>query len=621
MRVFDETGVGWLLGEQLAAGGEGGIFRLPGRPEWCVKLYHKRPLAPVRRAKLAALRALPPAVRNCAAVPLSLVAASPRSQDWIGVLLPFVEGHDIYELYNPQGRRAHFQHATFEFVVAAALNLTAAFKTVHEHGIVVGDISEQNIRVRSDATLTLIDCDGFQLNAGGQFFFSHTGTPIWTPPELQGLALEGLVRTRNHDGFGLAQLVFLLLFGGRYPFAGRPLSGEALSPEEAIAKFAFAFDPAPAWPLLEPPPGAPRLDALPERFTQLFLRAFRKGAEAPGARPSPQEWGAALAELRSGLIRCSAWEAHVYWKDAPGCPWCSVLESAGVDLFPGPPVEQRKGAVLRDAALTPEVLAQRLLALKLEPIHLSAPPGQTVQEALRDAGVEETAWWVSISKGLGPVGGFLLGGQRRFLTGELEAANREVASFNQRAAGLFLGYAGGLRALGQRAQQLGGALKGAASRAEEALERYEMQHRNAALGRYLESFLLRRYEIQGVSQGKKAALLSHNIVTAADVSRQAVMEVPGFSEPLVERLLRWRRECERGFRHVDPRFVPEAVRAEAAQEVSRSAAKLLQQGLACEAQWNRAQAAYAREHGILQTQYRAACTRRALLEARLLGLQ
>jgi DNA-binding helix-hairpin-helix protein with protein kinase domain len=621
MRVFDETGTGWRLEERVAAGGEGEVFRLSARPEWCVKLYHKRPLAPGRRAKLAALRALSPAVRSAAAVPLSLVAASAGSHDWIGVLLPFVEGHDIYELYNPQGRRAHFPHATFEFVVAAAFNLAAAFETVHAHGIVVGDISEQNIRVRPDATLTLIDCDGFQLTAGGQCFASNTGTPIWTPPELQGLALEGTVRTRNHDGFGLAQLIFLLLFGGRYPFAGRPLSGEALSPEEAIAKYAFAFDPAPARPLLEPPPGAPRLDALPERFTQLFLRAFRQGAEAPGARPSPQEWGAALAELRGGLVRCSFWEAHVHWKGAPGCPWCGVLEGAGVDLFPGPTVERRKGAALGDAAVTPEVLAQRLLSLKLEPIHLSAPSFQSVQEALREAGVADTAWWVSLSKGLGLVGGFLLGGQRRVLAGELEVANRGVASFDQRAASLFLGYAGGLRALGQRAQQLGGELKAAASRAEDVLERYLVEHRDSALRRYLEGFLLRRYEIQGVSQGRKAALLSHNIVTAADVTREAVIGVPGFSVPLAERLLRWRRECERGFRPVEARFVPEAVRAEAAEEGSRSAAKLLQQGLACEAHWNKAQAAYAREHGILQTEYRGACTRRALLEARLLGLQ
>ena len=616
MQVFDETGAGLVLGEQIATGGEGSVFRLAGRPEWCVKLYHKRPLPLERRAKLAALRALPPSVRTSAAVPLSLVTASNRSRDWIGVILPYVQGHDIYELYNPQGRRAHFPHATFEFVVATALNLAGVFEGVHAHGIVVGDISEQNIRVRADGMVSLIDSDGFQLSVGGRCFPSGTGTPIWTPPELQGQPLDGLVRTRNHDGFGLAQLIFLLLFGGRYPFAGRPLSSEALSPEEAIARFAFAFDPAPARPLLAPPPGAPSLNSLPERFTQLFLRAFRKGSEEPEARPSPGEWREALGELRDGLVRCESWEAHVHWKGAGACPWCGMLESTGVDLYPGPPGEQGKRALVGGAELRLEALAQRLLELTLEPIHLSAPSGKTIQEALRNAGVQEMPWWVSLSKGLGPVGGFLLGSQRRFLAEAVEAVHREVSSFTQKAAGLFLRYAGALKALGSRAQQLGGELKAAASRVDEALEHYQVRHRSAALSRYLEAFLLRRYEIQGISKGKKAALLSYNIVTAADVTQEALTQIPGMSESLAERLLRWRRECERGFRYVQPRIVPEAVRVEAVEEMRRSVVKLIQQGMACEAQWSKGLAAYTREHAVLQAQYWNACIRRALLEAR-----
>jgi len=618
MHVFDETGARWLLGQQIAAGGEGIVFRLPESPEWCVKLYHKRPLAEERRAKLSALRSLSPNIRTSAAVPLGLVAESAQSREWIGVLLPFVEGHDVYELYNPQGRRSYFQHATFEFLVAAALNLARAFEAVHAHGIVVGDVSEQNIRVRPDATLTLIDCDGFQLKDGSRFFASNIGTPIWTPPELQGVSLEGTVRTRNHDGFGLAQLIFLLLFGGRYPFAGRPLTGQALAPEEAIAKFAFAFDPAPARLLLEPPPGAPRLDALPERFTTLFLRAFREGSEAPEARPSPAEWEAALGELREGLVRCASWQAHVYWRGASQCPWCGVLESVGVDLFPGPPVERRK----KGAGDVPDLraLSKRLLALDLEPVHPGVPSGAAVQESLRESGVLAGPWWGPLSKRLGPLGGFLVGAQKRALLQELAEATQAVAAFNQKAANLYLGYAAGLRALGHRARQLGEELQAAAAWAEQAIERYREQHRNFALRRYLEAFLLRRYEIHGISPGKKASLLSHNIVTAADVTLEAVGSVPGFSEPLAERLLRWRRECERGFRYVEMRHAPEAVRREAEEEARRSGAKLLQQGLACEAQWNRGRLAYVREQEGLQAHYSEACLLRARLEARLRAL-
>jgi DNA-binding helix-hairpin-helix protein with protein kinase domain len=616
MQVFDENGTLWQLGAQIASGGEGSVFHLKDRPKWCVKRYHQRPISTERLAKLRALRAIAPSLAGCAALPLGFVSETQRSNDWSGVLLPYAEGHDIYELYNPQGRQAHFREATFEFVVAAALNLARVFESVHAQGVVVGDISEQNIRVRPDATVTLIDCDGFQIIAGGRVFASHVGTPIWTPPELQGLELRGVVRTPNHDRFGLAQLIFLLLFGGRYPFAGCPVSADPLLPEEAVARFAFAFDPSPASALLKPPPGAPRLDAMPPHFTELFLRAFRRGSDAPNARPTATEWLDALAKLRAELASCHRWQAHVHWRGTPQCPWCGVLERSGADLFPGPAVLAPKSPA-RDKPPGLEELAQRLSKLQLEPIHLAAPTEASLQQEVKDSGVLEPALWVTLSKGLGSLGGLLRANRQRALLGELEVLRREITAYTQKAASLYLGYAGALRELETRARFLASELKAAAAWETRALEHYVIEHRNLELGLYLERFLLRRYEIQGLSQGRKAALLSHNLVTAADVTPEAVRAVRGFSEPHVERLVRWRRECERGFRYTEPRWIPENLRTAAAEQAHRSASKLLQQGLACEAHWTRTRHAYTRDQEALQARYKMVLERCAVLEARL----
>lgn len=619
-RVFDETGAPWCLGAKIATGAEGSVFRLRDRSDWCVKRYHDRPIAPERLAKLRALCALAPALKGVAAVPLGFVSETAVANAWSGVFLPFVEGHDVYELYNPQGRQAHFRQATFEFVVTAALNIARVFDAVHAHGVVVGDISEQNIRVRPDATVTLIDCDGFQVTEGGRVFASYVGTPIWTPPELQGLDLRGVVRTRNHDRFGLAQLIFLLLFGGRYPFAGCPVSGDPLAPEEAVARFAFAFDPAPAPALLKPPPGAPRLDAIPPHFTELFLRAFRRGSEAFDARPTAAEWSDALGKLRAEMVRCHRWEAHVHWKEAAECPWCGVLERCGVDLFPGPPVPLKKGPTLKKPPGLEE-MAQRLLRLQLEPIHLAAPTENALRQWVTDSGVLEPAWWVTLTKGLGPLGGLLRGNRRRTLLQKLEVLRREITECTQKAAGLYLGYAGTLRELETHARQLAAQLQAAVAWEPRALERYKLDHKNLELRCYLERFLLQRYEIQGLSQGRKVALLSHNIVTAADVTPEAMRAVPGVSEPLAERLVRWRRECERGFRYSEPRWIPENLRAAAADQALRSGSILVQQALACEAQWDRGRRAYARDQEALQARYNAALERCALLGAELEGLK
>ena len=74
-----------------------------------------------------------------------------------------------------------------------------------------------------NALVVLIDCDSFQVNTNGRCYPCEVGVPLYTPPELQKKSFRELIRTRNHDRFGLAILIFQLLFVGRHPYAGRYL--------------------------------------------------------------------------------------------------------------------------------------------------------------------------------------------------------------------------------------------------------------------------------------------------------------------------------------------------------------------------------------------------------------
>ncbi len=547
MQVFDETGLAWRLGPGFASGGEGTVHPVERRPEWCVKLYHDRPLAAARLAKLKALKGLPASLRACAALPLGMALAGRSGREPVGVFLPFVEGRDIFELYNPQGRRSHFQGATFEFLVAAALNLVRVFGVLHGAGVVIGDVNEQNIKVRPDATLAMVDCDGFQIRQGGEWLVSEVGTPMWTPPELQKGTLRGVVRTQNHDAFGLAQLVFLLLCAGRYPFAGRPLQGEVLSPEEAIARYAFAFDPAPRNPVLAPPPGTPFFEALPPEVQAFFVRAFCEGSAEPAARPGPAEWAEALERLRGALVRCNRWRAHVYWSGAKACPWCGVLEVLGKDLFPGPAVVPPVGRAGREEE-APEVLAKRLLALHFEPLSLGIPNELHVHEAVAEGGLPGAGLWMPLARGLGPLGGMVLGRMARTLHARRAQAEAKAESCRQRGTELFLKSAALAHAELGRAHELGRLFQEWVARRDAGPVEQARCRREDALRKYLEGFLLRRHAIQGLGPGRMAQLLSHNVVTAADLSAEALQGMPGFAPGLVERLLKWRQDCERGFR-------------------------------------------------------------------------
>ncbi len=135
--------------------------------------------------------------------------------------MPRVDGHkDIHTLYSPRSRKAEFPNADWRFLIRAAANTARAFAAIHETGCVIGDVNHGGVCVSDKATVRLIDCDSFQVTVGTRRFLCEVGVPTFTSPELQGKPFRGVVRSPNHDNFGLAVLVFHLLYMGRHPFAG-----------------------------------------------------------------------------------------------------------------------------------------------------------------------------------------------------------------------------------------------------------------------------------------------------------------------------------------------------------------------------------------------------------------
>ena len=147
----------------------------------------------------------------------------------------------LHELYGTTDRRRHFPDVGWHHLVLAARNTAAAFNTLHSAGIVVGDVNQGNLLVDGKMCVRMIDCDSFQIAREGKTYNCPVGSPHFTPPELQGQRLRDVVRTVNHDRFGLATLIFHLLFVGRHPFAGRFRGQGDLSIEKAIAESRFAF--------------------------------------------------------------------------------------------------------------------------------------------------------------------------------------------------------------------------------------------------------------------------------------------------------------------------------------------------------------------------------------------
>src|SRR5258708_662552 len=175
--------------------------------------------------------------------------------------MPLVGGHKpIERLYSPTSRKTDFPKATFAFLVRVALNIARATAKVNATGCVIGDINHSGVLVSDDATVTLIDCDSFQVSSNGKLFHCKVGVSEFTPPELQGKRLEQIVRTANQDSFGLAVLLSSFLFTGPHSFAGKSLGKDNMPVESAITQ---ARRPCPAILVetgMEPPPNVPLLN-------------------------------------------------------------------------------------------------------------------------------------------------------------------------------------------------------------------------------------------------------------------------------------------------------------------------------------------------------------------------
>jgi DNA-binding helix-hairpin-helix protein with protein kinase domain len=325
------TGAIVNLGKLLGRGGEGSVHAVGDTPKLVAKIYLKPPdAAKVEKLRLM-IRGQSPGLLGVAAWPIDLLT------DERGAVRGFLMGRisarqDAHRLYSPKSRRRTFPDADFRFVVRAATNLARAFAQIHVAGHVIGDVNHGNALIGKDGTAVLIDCDSIQVRerARNRFFTCDVGTPLFTPPELQGKVFRGLRRTEASDRFGLAVLIFHLLFQGRHPFAGVYAEGE-MPIERAIAESRFAYGAHAESLDMSAPPGTLPLATFGRPIARMFERAFAPpGGEEE--RPSAIEWIEALQTLENDLAACPRRPRHFHPRDA-GCCWCDIEMRTGAKLF------------------------------------------------------------------------------------------------------------------------------------------------------------------------------------------------------------------------------------------------------------------------------------------------
>lgn len=327
------------LTDLLGKKGEGSVHRTDQR-DLVAKLYADP--TPARAAKLARMIEEPPQLaqaeqgRSRLAWPVDILEDS-RGR-FAGFLMPEVRGGlELKCVSNERLRRARARGFHWAYLHVAAHNLARIVEAIHARGYVLADINAGNFLVGSDAGMTAIDIDSFQVPGppGDPPFLCPVFTPEYTPPEALDRDLTNEPRSEVEDRFGLAVLVHELLFGC-HPLLRRAGKGEF----DAARQVELGWTPFTIDEDFRVLPSSPPLGIIEPELRGLFEACFVAGQADPELRPTAARWAEALRKAAGGLAACAAAEGHWYSAAHGRCPWCVRDKRLGRETFASFPGSQ-----------------------------------------------------------------------------------------------------------------------------------------------------------------------------------------------------------------------------------------------------------------------------------------
>jgi DNA-binding helix-hairpin-helix protein with protein kinase domain len=593
--LLDESGKHVTLGRELGRGGEATVYVVREYPQIVAKIYHRQ-LDAETAEKISRMVALQnERLLKLAAWPLATLRNG-NSSSPAGVLMRNVSGFkDVHLLYSPKSRVREFSaKANWRFLVHSAGNVARAFSVIHEQGHVIGDVNQSNVRVSPETAIAhLIDCDSFQISFRGRYYLCKVGAPLYTPPELQGKDFSEVVRTPNHDNFGLAVLVFHLLFMGRHPFAGRFLGRGDMPIENAIGECRFAFAPDTQRTQMEPPPNCITLEDLSPEAGELFIKAFAPWGPQ-NRRPTGDQWAAALDSLSRQLRACSANRAHVFFQRLLRCPWCAIEGRTGVFLFLGYAVAAYGNAGFNIKACWAQIMTVpgpgpgslpdfRPVTANIKPTSPARVAGwkrKGLTTAVVLLGVTIVVACLASDAAQATVTvAFLCFAGAKWIINKIERYTKAKFEAESRACDARLGAIEDRwqrEASGERFKNRLKDLKRLVQeyndlpmRRQQRISDLERDLYNLQLTRFLERFHIASADIPHVKDTRKAMLSSYGIDTAADVNLKDLAAVPGFGDFLTAEMMNWRRSLEREFRFDSKRGVHPADLRRVDQELGK----------------------------------------------------
>jgi DNA-binding helix-hairpin-helix protein with protein kinase domain len=337
------------------------------------------------------------------------------------------------------------------------------------------------------------------------------------------------LRKENHDNFGLAVIVFQLLFMGRHPFAGRYSGSGDMPIERAIQEYNFAFGAKASTKQMAPPPNTLDLSVCTSSIAQLFERAFSEEGNHKEIRPKPQEWVTQLEVLRNGLHSCNQNSVHKYHRSLSSCPWCRLENISGTVYFLN---YTSTGAT--QSTFNLEDVWSKIQSIKV-PLLGKLPDASSI--VVTPTSLPEYA---KPPTGFLGVVNFIFnfhddGGERNRRESILRQAEQQWQNLERQWQALKSD--SGFKSAYQSLQDSYSAYK-------DLPNKYQAERKSALLKIYLERYFIENAKISNIGKKRALVLASYGVETAADISYGKVASIPGFGQMLTQKLVDWRNTLE-----------------------------------------------------------------------------
>lgn len=589
-KFYDSKGESYELTNQIGRGGEGAVFVCPNDSSMVAKIYHE----PITDEKAEKLRWMADNKNDQLLKVAAWIVDTLHDEEGktVGFLMPNVKAKEIHELYSLKSRRVHFPHATWKFLIHAAANVARAFYSLHKNSHIMGDVNHGNCVVLRDGTVKLIDCDSYSISKGNFRYACEVGVATHLAPELQGVDLGEVERENKHDNFGLAVIIFQLLFLGRHPFAGNYLGEEDKSLEDCIRELRFAYSADAHLRQVKQPPGTLSLSAVTPRLSAMFERAF-----LTEDRPEPREWIEALEDLSESLKQCNLHVGHFYFQDLRSCPWCALESQTGLMLFPfissAAAGEESFNIFTIENLVSSLTVPQNLPAAPPKTGFLP-PPSPEAENARRKnltrfitLAILQFCIVVFLTAVAGAGVGFFIGAllmagfivtlnnsgknSKIDLEVRLESARREWNQLQNEWSG-----AGALPQFNDDLARVQKKISEHHQLQQQSREKIKLLHDGSykyKLDVYLASFKLGEAQIAGVDSKKLDLIKGFGVRTAADVTGRRLGSLPPIHNEAKEKILEWRKNLERDFAY-QPEDVPEEKQKQLTNEFSEKRGRI-----------------------------------------------